>query len=364
MTGKYKISSVQLLVIMFISNIFFTMMYSPKGQTGIDSLSFMISELISVPLVFLTLFPFYYITNKQNNSNIITCSFKLNKAWGKITSILYWLYMMFVAVNTIANFEFFLSTAIYPQSNSTSFILIMMAVILYACLLGIEPIARLAGFVIIIVVISLLFILIPLFGEAKLYHLHFSSPVNIKIIASTIYMTTISNNDFVLLLLLNDITDNKLKKPLKKYIGLIVIFYELIAFVTAVTFGSYGKTILFPLYSLSAISEISILERMDSIHMMIWVFVAFLKACVFLFVSAQILSTFTKLKLKKSIFINTALVTIMSLIISKSFPILHNIDVFSKTGTLFLTFVLILPLITIIGLKFSERKKEKIEESN
>ncbi|MEG3007275.1 MAG: GerAB/ArcD/ProY family transporter [Oscillospiraceae bacterium] len=357
MIGKFRISSTQLLVMMFISNIFFTMMHSPKIEEGVDSISFILCQFIAIPFIFLSLAPYCIMNKTQKGNNIISCSSLLSKNWGKLVGFMYWIYMLQILINTISNFEFFLSTAVYPHSDSASFIIIMLLVCMYACILGIEPIARLSGFVIIITVLSLIIIFFPLTSETKLFHLYPSKIVTINNLVNTTYVSIVSNVDFVLLFIMNDIIKGDITKSFKKYVPLVGSYYVLIAFFSSVTLGPYNKTVLFPLYSLSEISQISIFERMDSIHMMIWVAVAFAKGSLFLYCSCKALLQFTHINMKSAVIINTCIAVVFCLMISNSINALTTLSSFVLTGIPFLTFIIIIPIITLIGIKIKSRRK-------
>lgn len=134
-------------------------------------------------------------------------------------------------------------------------------------------------------------------------------------------------------------------------------FYELVAFFTVVIFGAYGKTILFPLYSLSGMARLSILDRTEAVHVIIWVFVAFVRISLFIIGGGKILSNIIKISFDKCVLITSVISLIIALPAAKSFRILHEVRIFMYTGVLFMVFAVIIPTIISIGVKLKGRCK-------
>ena len=352
-----KITSIQLLTMIFITKLFFFMMYTPKMEIGMESTVYMIGQLCSIPFIFLSLLPFYYLNTNLPNYNIMECGKKVNFKFGKIIGMLYYFYMIFSVVNTLINFDFYLSSAVYPESKSYLFIIIITAACAYCGVLGIEPLARFSGFVIIALIISGAMIFLPLVSKVNLSFIHIPRDMGLKDFAKAVYMGIISNNEIVFLYIFADKIKGNASKGIGKYILTSVGFYELVAFFTVAIFGAYEKTVLFPLYSLSGVASLSILERTESVHVAIWVFVAFVKLSLLLIAAGKLLTGFIKMGLDKGVIISSAISLILALLISKSFKILHYIRIFMYTGVLFGIFIVVLPTMVAVSVKINGVRK-------
>lgn len=355
-----KITSCQLLVMIFIGKVFFFMMYTPKVNKSAESSVYMLSQILALPLIFLTLLPFYYMEKNEKGHNLLTLTGFVNKNLGKIVSLAYWGYLIFVVVNSGINFDFYLTSAVYPESKSRIFIVTLILSALYCALIGIEPLARFSGFVIGAVVIGGIFIFLPLLKEVNLSYVHLPDEIKLGDFLSALYLSVVSKNEFALLYILNDSVKGNISKGVSKYVIGEIAFFEMVTFFTLAVFGSNSKMVMFPLYMLSNMAKISVLERTDALHAVIWVFVAFVKVSLFLIAASKILSEQFNLSYKKAVFLNTAVSMIISIILSKSFTILYNIRMFAFTGILFMSFSFIIPAVVVLLSKF---KKSSLKRS-
>ena len=344
----------------FISKIFFFMMYTPNiGKTS-ESSVYILGQILAIPFIFLTLIPFYYIDKTEKGCNILTLSRYVNKKFSMAVGLFYWAYMIFTAVNTSINFDFYLTSAVYPESKSMVFIFVIVLSAMYCTMMGIEPLARFSGFVIITIIISGLLIFFPLLNEINLSYINLPKSIQWSEILKAVYYSVISKNEFVLLYIINDHTDDNLSKGVSKYVFWEVGFYELVSVFTLAVFGSNSKMLMYPLYMLSNMARLSVLERTDAIHAVIWIFVAFIKISLFITAATKILSERFSLSYKKAAFLNTAVTMFFSLALSKSFNALYNIRLFTMTGVLFLIFSFVIPVTVILLVK---TKKLKVKRS-
>ncbi|MEG1027326.1 MAG: GerAB/ArcD/ProY family transporter, partial [Oscillospiraceae bacterium] len=85
----------------------------------------------------------------------------------------------------------------------------------------------------------------------------------------------------------------------------------IINFIIMGVLGNYAYVQTFPYYTIASISKVSILQRLDAIHILLWVFMCFTRICLFIFATKKSLDiAFPKLKFKTiAIFILTVILS-------------------------------------------------------
>ena len=68
---------------------------------------------------------------------------------------------------------------------------------------------------------------------------------------------------------------------------------------TAAALGDYAKSQRFPFYTVTKIAEVSIFQRLDSLHVALWVFMALVRLSLFLEVAGKSLARMLPQKASK-----------------------------------------------------------------
>ena len=107
------------------------------------------------------------------------------------------------------------------------------------------------------------------------------------------------STELAAVLLLVPMVKGNLKTGVLWWQVLTLVAFELIGLGTLLALGEYAGTRLFPAYTLSTIAEFSIFQRMDALHMAVWVFLAVLKTALYLYLSALCLRRILPQRQKK-----------------------------------------------------------------
>ncbi len=242
-------------------------------------LSFVISMLMFIPIHFTAkYFPNQDILDGVSNA--------FSPAAAKAAAILYWLFCVFNAAESLSGFEFFLSTAVYPNGSHIMIIISFLAVCMYTARKGVEPLSRVAVYIFFISVISYIFISGSLIPKIELTNFTVPFSSGVDYISKAAVQSQGVRVDVVLLLLLIPYLKGNTSKV---YVGmsvLILAVFEILTFVTIGSLGEYLNTQMFPYYSAAGIAEIDFVQRLDSLHMAVWVMISFVRVSLFLFASS------------------------------------------------------------------------------
>lgn len=285
MTKTRQISTSQMFSVLFLSRIIslFTFMlpsasYLPEGDRIITALPVMLIEFVFAAVLLYTL--------KKNDGKSLVSSVKdFSPVFSKILSVIYTLSFIWFAGIGTARSELFISTVMFPNSELTLMIVLLLSSCLYTALKGIEAIGRASQVLLFILGISVAFILLSVSKEFEFYNLKPLFTEGISPVAGFSFYVSVRAAE---LLSLNQ-SAPFIKGNVKKMIFLWIVSFAavctvLLLFLTGVT-GEYGNDQLFPLYTLTVIAKFGIFERLDDVLTGIWVLCSFIQAAYLLYLS-------------------------------------------------------------------------------
>ena len=289
MISKPKISSSQLCIIFVVSRLFSIFTYKPQSY-DIGAVTTAICIAISMLISFLIFIPSLLLIGKKSDSNVSDVGYCCLGNYARIFSFFVAVVCIFLCVECLTQFTFFMSSTLYLSSTPIFFLLPMIIVAALICRKGIETVARLSGMVFVGMVFSIIFIAILSFGQAETYNIE---PVKYDNLSQAV-MFTVDNvahtTEIIPFLILCENVKGSLKKCTVVFVILSGFFLEIISFATVLTLGEYRKAILFPFYTLSAMSKNSLTDRMSMAFIVLWVFMAIIKLCVYFLAASKSLS--------------------------------------------------------------------------
>lgn len=276
----------QLLMVLFLSRIFTALTFTPQGDERIAGSTVMLGQLLSCLLQLLLLVPAWLLYRDHPRASVLDCANTLNRPLGGILAVLYGAFFLVNAVYTAASFDFFLTTAIYPNSSSWLPLILLVGVAWYGAHVGIEPLSRVAGFLFVGVLLSGVFIALALIPRYDLSN--WVSPLydGVEPVWRAAWGSLTRSTELAAVLLLVPMVKGNLRSGVLWWQGITLVAFEAIGLGTLLALGEYAGTRLFPVYTLSTIAEFSIFQRMDALHMAVWVFLAALKTGLYLFLAA------------------------------------------------------------------------------
>lgn len=295
MIKKAKISAPQLCILLVVSRLFSIFSYNPKSY-DLSAISMAICIVISAVINLLILLPAILLIRKRGSVSIPDTAFIECGKTAYIYSAVLLLACLFLSVECLTQFEFFMSSTLYLTSSPLVFLLPMLIAAVFICHKGVETIARLSGFVFVGLVLSLLLISIlatPNFDAVWIGNVQADNMVEML---RCIFDHSLHTTEIVVFLVLCENVKKGAEKAAVWFVIISALLLELVTIVTVLALGDYRKTLLFPLYTVSAMSENSLTDRFGLVFIVLWVFMAAIKLSIYLFVAAKSLSQFISTK--------------------------------------------------------------------
>lgn len=355
-----NISGKQAVLLLLVCHSFQLMNFIPAFNRVDDPTARMYSAILSI-LFHLALFiPGILLYRRFPGQNVITVAWNRWKPLGRLYAGAYALVMIIHAAGTTAAFQYFLTNTVYPNANVT-FIALSILVCGFACIKSrFEGIARAGSLIFWFLLISLLFICIVSLPSVNLFNVRPILDDPAQSIWDSVLVDTSQYTELLCLLLLFP----KIKSSKGKCVFWLIVSCGIIAavmnFFILSVMGEFSKTQTFPYYTLASISETRLLQRLDSLHMMIWTFTAFLRITLLLILASYCLKLLLPAKLHKSanpiIFL---LVASLSVFAGNSVQILQLGN--QNNGSIIITLLVGLPLFLLFITKRKGKEKHEVE---
>lgn len=350
-----QISAPQLFVMLIISRMFSIFTYKPLRFNigfGTATAAIIVSAIINI-LIFV---PALMLVNRFSGRNIVDSAGLVHCNGAKIYSFLILIMCIFLCTETLAQFEIFMASTIYITWAPIFFIVPTVLVCAYLCRLGVESLARLSGYVFGGLIFSVVAIAVAALGKVNTVWIEPAAFDDFKgfwdYVADNVFHTT----EIIPFLFLVSYTKGNLKKWTVFFSVAIASLFEIVSFLVISTLGNYRETVLFPFYTVSAMGQTTLSERFNAAFITLWVFMAVIKLCVYLFVSAKALRQIRNFKNDTIPLLIISLVVIAtSILVTEQISYVNVMYSIIVTGIPVILLGVIYPLILV----FSRRSRER-----
>ncbi|MBE6884575.1 MAG: hypothetical protein E7487_08230 [Ruminococcaceae bacterium] len=308
-------------------------------------------------LSFLLALPVFLLFKRHQGMGLIECAYDLTGKCGTVFALLYFVFFMLMALNTVTGVEFFLTSTVYNFDSKFLILSLFSLLILYTLYTGLESLGRTAVIIFVlflVVVVLILLFLIPQFNLEYIYSPFYDG---LKPYLSRMPVVVSQNNTFIPLFVLLPFVNRGRKKifSLVNIINLIVI--ELLMFATTAVLGDYTPKNIFSMYTLVTMINTSKIHRLDSIHIAIWVLLSFVRTALLLYCACYCLRNALPGRFHKYISFGTVfLFFIGGFLFSSSYDILRHLYDIIYSGIPLLVVELFLPLLLLL-ISLIRRKK-------
>lgn len=261
-----KIGWGQLGIILALSRIFAEAANFPSDDINYGMQRFTVI-ILSYILLGIALIPVYIITSRGGS---VTMD---NKPAAMIMII----YLVMAGISTATRLQFYTSSTIFDAAPAWLLILFVSAVCLYGLFKGLSAVAR-SG--VIISVFFLLLLAAVIIGTADKIQLHYLYPAvsdNPSSLLNDVINEFSKNGELVIFAALCNNVREKQLRSIIVYPAVALSVQLLMTFLYNTVLGEYLNVTSFPFYMLSALSDISLLQRLDGIDVVVWVMSAVIK---------------------------------------------------------------------------------------
>lgn len=354
------ISSRQTMMLLVMFRAFDLLTYVPQ-MSGVSNAA---TTLLTLPLSFLLLafimLPAALLLRRCEGCSYVDCAMRLSKPAGNVLAMLLFLYAAVIAADCISNFEFLLTSAVYPETASVFFILTFTAVCVYAAYLGLEAVTRVNVFLFLLFFAVLAFISAAILPHADFVFLKNPMESGAGGFWKQVLGGCFQNFEVVLWLMLARDVKGSL---LKSYVGwsvLSLLTSEYLIMLITVGLGDYAASRIFPFFSLAAVSELSIFQRLDSLHITLWTFIAFVKVAVYLYLAAQSLGHVVPARLRGASVIASGVVAAgLAMVLSSDLRFLGGMRTSLKAGLPVAVLAVLIPFGLLLWTLAKERRAER-----
>ena len=256
----------QLGIVLALSRIFAEAANFPSDDINYGMQRFTVI-ILSYILLGIALVPVYILTTRGGTVKIIS----------KPAAIIMIIYLIMAGISTATRLQFYTSSTIFDAAPPWLIILFVSAVCLYGLFKGLPAVAR-SG-----IIISVFFLLLlgaVIIGTAddfrlnRLYPAFSDNPSSLLGDAVTEFS---KNGELVIFAALCGNVREKQLRSIVVYPVVALSAQLLMTFLYNTVLGEYLNVTSFPFYMLSALSDISLLQRLDGIDVVVWVMSAVIK---------------------------------------------------------------------------------------
>lgn len=325
MYENVKITPKQLILLVVISRLVITMTFFPALDSPPGNQDVWLSVLLSIPVHLSLSVPVYLLWKRFPNLSLIEyCQTILGKA-GKLIGLLYVLYFLHALSVFLYQWSAFFTTAIMPETPVLFILVFLLPFCAYAVHKGIEVVSRLAEFFSPLVFggIMISFLLLAKDMDLKVF-MPFMEKSFLSILFGAVVIALRTSEILVLAMLLPYLKTNKAKVKLVFLSTFsIVAFFWIISLVAVLATLGLDLTRILQFAYFAAVRLVNVgnfIERIESIHLSIWLLSGLLRITLYYYVIVIGLSQTFGLKSSKALAIPT-----LTIILPVSFALQTNI---------------------------------------
>ena len=273
----------QAFALLFISRIILFLTHSPDSIRAGNPLCSALSVAVYFPVSLILLFPAYLLFHDNRDLNILQMSDYAFGKIGKAIPVLIGLYLLRAGCVELTRYNLFVSTEVMTQESIVMLSLVMMFCAVLGAFMGIQGLARSAGFFLILIVAAIFFIFVALIPEMQLTNVDPLVFQGVDSLGSGVLMVISRSPEFIALFLLIPMIKGNLKKGAIWWTAGQLVCYLLIMIPSLFALGEFGKTQKYPYYAAAKLAQWSIFQRLDAVHSAVWIAAVFLKLSTLLF---------------------------------------------------------------------------------
>ncbi|MBS4784592.1 MAG: GerAB/ArcD/ProY family transporter [Clostridiales bacterium] len=268
--------------LIFCSRIFYLLTYSPQGEEyggSVSMLAFFLAGVASMLLCSL----FYHILRRCGARSLP----ELYHRQGRVFAVLCELAVLGIlfgsALSTVMNFSSFMSTAVYPGSGAQVTAAAVVLAAAYGAYSGIEAISRLAIPVTAVLLLGLLTAAAGIAGTADFVYLTAPRPEAVPQVLELFFQALFHNTEVLLFLVLSDKIRDCTPRVYLSGTALSMSVYQAAILLVTITLGPFTYVRSYPIYSMLAAAELSVLNRLDIVNLVVWIFITFVRCSAYLY---------------------------------------------------------------------------------
>ena len=291
MTDSKKISYKQLAVLMVISRLFADVVgHDPAGSEY--SMQRFTVVILSCVILFLLYLPLIFLAVRHPGESAISLIAEKSRALGWLCGSAIAVTLLISSINAICSMSFYSTGTIFVQASPVLLIILPLLVCAAAAWKGIQGIARSGVIFGAVFVGFLLLIAVSVwerFDWGWLYPAFLEEPG--RLFGQVLRQVGESSEILVFAVLMEHVSE-KTAHAVYWYIPAVMVLQSLMLLVEILVLGPFLSNAAFPFFTISALSDIVLFQRLDGINVAVWTLMCITKLTVMLI---SIRTVFTRL---------------------------------------------------------------------
>lgn len=358
-----KVSAPQFFSLLFLSLLSTIFMYVSSTEVTIAETETVLRPLVFILISVLVSIPSYFIFKeyKKGESDGVRVEKRL---FFKVMALIYALVYFIGSLRSVARFDLFASSELFPGSEMTFFIIGIIVACGLLSSLGLGALCR-GGVVFSFLVVAVTgFVMVSLKDEINILNFTplFREGIG-NFFFDSLLLSVQATELGTIILFLPEIKGN-MKKHFFGWLILSAISFSAIFFFVIGSLGPFADTQLFPTYSSVTLADFGLLKRIDALETSIWIFCVVEKISFYILIVTRCIHyAFEKLPSK---YVRIGICVILSCILVfisgnvKHFAFMSDMRIVS---VLYALVAFLLPVAVLIYLK-KVKPYEKVSENN
>lgn len=279
---KNHIGALPASTLIFCCRIFYLLTYSPRGPEYGGSASmtaFLAAGLVSIGLCAV----FWGLLRRCGASGLPELFHRQGRVFAAFCELAVLLVLTGSALSTVMNASGFLTSAVYPGAGAQITAAAAMLVCAYGAYSGIEAVSRMALPVAAVFVAGLAVAAAGIAREIQPAYFTFAGAEAVPQVLELFFQALYHNTEVLLFLLLTDKVRGAGTAVYARGVLGSMTFYQMSILLVTVTLGPFAYVRSYPIYSMLAAAELSVVTRLDIINLLVWILVAFVRGAAYLY---------------------------------------------------------------------------------
>ena len=358
------ISYKQLAVLLVLSRIFSEGADFRAVEAGYSMQRFTVI-LVTDLILFLLYLPLILLANKHPSESAVSIITGKSKVLGWVCGLFILLSLLTGAVSAICSTSLYSSSTVFGEAPLYLLVILPLAVCGAAAWKGIQGSARSGVLFGAVFVVFLIFIMLSVwerFNWEWLYPAFLEEP---ELFFGQVVRQLGRNSELIAFAVLMEYVDKKASYTVYWYIPSVMILQALKLLLQIIVLGTFSDSATFPFFTISALSDIVLFQRIDGINVSVWILMCIVRVTVALLCTRTV---FTRLVGKRtgkwSVWAGAAAVAIASLLIGNNSGSILRVDGISSWWAALLIGGVLIPIIALIAAKFGKKREGEIHEKS
>ncbi|MGE4274370.1 MAG: endospore germination permease [Desulfitobacterium sp.] len=349
-----KITAKQMVLLLFVGRSITWIAFLPVLAAPPENQDVWINCLTGFPIHLLVALPFYFLAKRFPHQTFFEYTDTILGKLGKLIGILYILFLIHNAALTINYFSEFLTTVVMLLTPPLFFKISLLLLAAYAAYKGIENLGRLSELFAPIILFTVLVVVLSLVKDmdSKEFLPLLESGVFPSSFLSGFYLASATIEIIAMAVILPFLNDcSKLKTVYLTFPLLLGVFVFIITATVIALFGDdLAKNLTYPFYNAVRLIQLgNFVERVESIHVALWVLGLSINLSLYLYVMALGASQVFQLKTYKPLLLPLVSIIIpVSAMLGKNIVELKEFTSFQIHPWFTIIFIFIIPFLLLL----------------